>query len=58
MSAAKHTPFVWGEKYGIHVLDPDGWREDGADFFEPITYAEWKARLWGSTIKGDFEALP
>lgn len=61
MTEVLHTPVVWGEKYGVQVLDPDGWREDGKSFHEPITYEEWKRRLWISTVyapPGAWEALP
>ena len=49
------TPRQWGKDFDVEVMDPDGWRVDGKDFSDPISFEEYKARLWPSTIqsKGD-----
>lgn len=44
------TPAEWCEHTGIRVLDPDGWRIDGRSWDEPIDEAEFKERVWSSTI--------
>lgn len=50
MDEIKKTPDEWSEEDGIYVLDDDGWRRDGKSFDEPITRAEYKKRLIGSTV--------
>ena len=43
---------AWALIFGIRVMDPDGWRKDDAVFHEtPITYANFRERVWGSTVR-------
>ena len=44
------TPIEWSKIDGIVIMDPDGWRNDGKSFYEPITRAEFDERTWVSTI--------
>lgn len=44
------TPDDWAAIEDMHVLDPDGWRRDGKDWFEPITHEDFLARVMQSTI--------
>lgn len=45
------TPEQWADEVGITILDPDGWRIDGKDFEEPITFEDFEHRLVNSTIQ-------
>lgn len=45
------TPREWCAETDVTVLDPDGWRVDGKDFDEPVTYQEFVERLWASTVR-------
>lgn len=55
------TPDCWlaePEFDGIDVLDPDGWRgATGRLWTDPISRAEFRARLWRSTITGPVRGL-
>lgn len=55
------TPDRWlaePEFDGIDVLDPDGWRgANGRLWTDPISRAEFRARLWRSTITGPVRGL-
>lgn len=43
---------AWALIFGIRVMDPDGWRKDDTLFHEtPITYADFRERVWGSTVR-------
>jgi hypothetical protein len=44
------TPDEWSRIQGVLVLDPDGWREDGKPWTEPITEDEFAKRLAISTV--------
>lgn len=45
----KLTPGEWCRAYGVRVLDPDGWRAEGApEWVEPITLVEFE-RLAGKS---------
>ena len=44
-------PEEWADSMSITILDPDGWRIDGKDFNEPITFEEFEDRLCNSTIQ-------
>lgn len=47
----KKTPEDWAEEKGIVIVDPDGWRRDGAPALdEPITEEEFNRRAAESTI--------
>lgn len=45
------SPSEWGEIFGIQVLDPDGWRHDGKPWDDPIDVAEYRRRVWPSTVR-------
>lgn len=45
-------PTEWANLACIVIKDPDGWRRDGKDFHEPITYEEFTRRLNLSSIRG------
>lgn len=40
----------WARLEGIHIRDPDGWREDGKSLDDPINEAEYRRRVNISTI--------
>ena len=44
-------PIEWGQILGVEVLDPDGWRQDGADFEAPTVLADYVRRVIVSTVK-------
>ena len=46
-------PEEWEEISGIRVVDPDGWRRDGASFDEPCTQAQFRKRCGESTVQGE-----
>lgn len=47
----RKTPAEWAAERGSRILDPDGWRMDGAPpFDEPTTYADFSWRFAISTI--------
>ena len=50
-------PEAWVEFEGIEILDPDGWREDGKSYDEPISHAEFLERAYRSTIRIQTEKL-
>lgn len=47
----------WAEVTGVIVFDPDGWDRQNfeASWSEEITLAEFKRRVWMSTV--NFESL-
>jgi hypothetical protein len=52
-SGGLRTPEQWCRVYGLHVLDPDGWRTQGAPAWgEPIGLAEFQRRASISTVNG------
>ncbi len=48
---AKKIPTEWEKITGIRILDPDGWRQDNKDWWEPIDEEEWEKRMMQSTIQ-------
>jgi hypothetical protein len=44
------TPEVWNSMYGVRIMDPDGWRRDGKDYDEPLTFDDWHDRMLDSTV--------
>lgn len=40
----------WSARFGIEVLDPDGWRADGTSWDTPITEVDFRRRAAESTI--------
>ena len=50
--ADRRPPEEWCERYGLIVLDPDGWRTPGAPAWtDPIGLAEFHERSLLSTLK-------
>jgi hypothetical protein len=50
MSARFKTPDEWCAIKGVRILDPDGWRIEGAPAWdEPISEVEFDERLMFST---------
>lgn len=47
----KRTPDEWCRILGVTILDPDGWRQDGKSWDEPITRPEFMRRMQVSTIE-------
>lgn len=46
------TPEEWEERYGLHVVDPDGWRgPDAPSWATPITLRDFWARYTQSTAR-------
>lgn len=46
------TPNEWADALGIHILDPDGWRDnDYRSFLDPIAADEFDRRVWPCTIR-------
>ena len=46
------TPEQWSKVKGIHIVDPDGWREEGSPSWEtPITEREYLDRAAVSSLK-------
>jgi len=46
-----HTPTEWQEYLDIVILDPDGWRQEGAPSWDtPITKEEFLARASYCTV--------
>jgi len=43
------TPVEWEHQLSIKVLDPDGWREDGKSYDDPVDEAEFRRRAALST---------
>lgn len=43
---------VWADLTGIVIYDPDGWDRQNyeASWAEPISLAEFKRRVWMSTV--------
>lgn len=43
---------IWAQVTGIIVMDPDGWDRQNFEvsWSEPITIAEFKHRVWMSTV--------
>lgn len=42
----------WMKHFGDVIMDPDGWRKEGMDFFkELITYPQYMDRLSECTMK-------
>lgn len=50
MDELEMHPDFWSAMYGVRILDPDGWRRDGKDFDEPLTFDEWRDRMLESTV--------
>lgn len=52
----KKTPEMWGQDFGITVMDPDGWRfpqpvgTEPRSFYDPITLEEYTLRTGVSTV--------
>jgi hypothetical protein len=47
------TPDMWCEIYGLAVVDPDGWRGEGApDWEQPLTLPDFASRFNRSTVAG------
>jgi len=42
---ALRTPEEWSRLEDVLILDPDGWRTPGQSWDEPVTLAEFRARL-------------
>lgn len=53
----KLKPEQWGERKGITILDPDGWRIDSKPFDEPIEESEYDRRMAVSTIMATTEVF-
>jgi hypothetical protein len=49
-------PDEWEELTAIHVLDPDGWRVDGKNWYHPITREEFLRRVVTSTVLNTWAA--
>lgn len=47
----RRTPDEWSAAKGIEVRDPDGWRNEGRDWNEPVTEAEFNRLCGPSTIR-------
>lgn len=45
------TPDEWSRRLGVTIHDPDGWRQDGKSWDEPISRAEFMRRMQVSTIE-------
>lgn len=62
MTEPVKTSAEWQTLYpAVKVLDPDGWDRKNFKYSwyeEQITYAEYKRRLFESTVKGYFNGLP
>ena len=50
-------PAQWEMDLNIRVLDPDGWREAGKPYHEPVTLPEFRALCETSTIRVNDNAL-
>lgn len=47
------TGAEWAKRYGITIMDPDGWRRnDGVTMETPITLLDFANRVWECTIMG------
>jgi hypothetical protein len=42
-------PQQWCHKFGVEVIDPDGWRSAGMDYHTPITQDQFLGLFRGST---------
>ncbi|ACU71878.1 hypothetical protein Caci_2969 [Catenulispora acidiphila DSM 44928] len=50
--AELRTPEEWGERYGVDIMDPDGWRSaDAPAWTEPITLADFYERARRCTVR-------
>lgn len=50
--AELRTPVEWGERYGVDIMDPDGWRSaDAPAWTEPITLADFYDRARRCTVR-------
>jgi len=47
----KTTAYVWANKFGITIMDPDGWRRDNKDMGTCIDVKEFVDRMEYSTIQ-------
>lgn len=44
-------PEDWEEQYGARIVDPDGWRNAGKPWNEPVTWAEFEELASCCTIE-------
>lgn len=51
-SCEKLPPEQWCERYGVNIIDPDGWRsKDAPDWTDPITLVEFYQRATQCTVR-------
>lgn len=52
------TPDEWSRRLGVIVRDPDGWRNDGKSWDDPISEDEFRRRASLSTVEHPFPVSP
>lgn len=56
----KHPPEVWERLLSIHIIDADGWRNEGNDYATPVTKDDFLVKACSSTAsypKSFFKSL-
>jgi hypothetical protein len=50
MDELEMPPVFWNAMYGVRIMDIDGWRRDGKDYDEPLTFDDWHSRMLECTV--------